>query len=87
MNVYHKHKNAQVPSKVDRSAHAVFVFVEQYICVQTGVQTVANMQARLGGKQRYVTNLREKMVLKNMMFASKIDVQAAEEYDGNNSDY
>ena len=24
--------------------------------------------------------------VKNMMFASKIDVQAAEEYDGNNSD-
>ena len=87
MNVHHKHKyaQAQVPSKVDRSAHAVFVFVEKHICVQTGVQTVTNMQARLGGKQRYVTNLREKMVLK-MMFASKIDVQVAEEYDGNNSD-
>ena len=31
--MYHKHKYAQVPSKVDPSAHAVFVFVEQYIYV------------------------------------------------------
>ena len=74
-----------MPSKVDRSAHAVFVFVERYTCVQTGVQTVTSMRAPLGGKQRYVTDLREKLVLKIWWLQAKLMYKQLRNMMENNS--
>ena len=39
-----------------------------------------------GGQAKLCDEPERENGVKSMMFASKIDVQAAEEYDGNNSD-